>query len=602
MVKFRVCRVAIAVVLGLMGAGTPSVAVAEIFPEIKSHPRLHADRQGFEMLKARLQTDELVRRVAERIRQNADRCLKSALPKHGLTDGKRMLSTSRRVVLQVSTLALAYRLFGDARHLRKAEAIMSAAVAMPDWNPRHFLDVAEMAYGVALGYDWLYDDLAPELRERIAQGLEKNALDPGIARRLDQGAFSNWSQVCPSGVSAAALAIYESVPEKARGYLSSVIDNFKLVMQMYRPHGSYPEGVGYWAFGTGFNVILIANLESAFGTSFGLADQPCFRETGYYPELMTGPSGLCFNYSDCSAIRSPSWVSWWFAQRYGMPEIVEPFVRKAFDRLLSDSTGELFLPTVIFYLFPRPADLTYRLPLAWRADGRLDLAVLRTSWESDAQFAAFKGGKAVAPHGHMDGGSFVYDAKGVRWAWDLGPDGYATVEHHVGEALWRYREGSVRFTIFRLSAAAHNVLTLDGLPHCATGDVRVQTISESPVLEAVLDLSPLYTNATKVIRRGSLSSKGFRIEDSVEGLRSGAPIKWQMMTKAQVWTDGDTLVLSQDGRKLEIRRQVPSTASAWQVDEAPHGAEWEKKNEEFRRISFSVPAASGPTSFAVEFQ
>lgn len=590
-------------VIFLMAAAlAASVVSAVTFPEIKSHPRLYVDQQTFEMLKERMRTDELVRLMADRVRLNADKSLKSPLPKHGLTDGKRMLSTSRRVAEEVSTLALAYRLFGDERHLRKAEALMEAAVAMPDWNPRHFLDVAVMAHGVALGYDWLYDDLKPEARERIAWGLEKNALDPGIARKLDTDHFSNWSQVCPGGVSIAALAIYERVPEKARNYLSSILDYFRLVMKMYRPHGSYPEGVSYWSFGTGYNVVLIANLESAFGTSFGLADQPSFRETGYYPEILTGPTGLCFNYSDCGPNRSPTWISWWFAQRYDMPEVVEPFVRQALTRLLKDPTSGPFMPLAIFYVFPRPANLSYRLPLAWRSDGDIDLAVLRTSWEPDAQFVAFKGGRAVAPHGHMDGGSFVYDAKGVRWAWDLGSDGYASIEHHIGEALWRSCEGSVRYTIFRLSPAAHNVLTLDGLPHRATGDVRVQSISESPVREAVLDLSPLYTNATKVIRRGVLTAKGLRIEDSVEGLRPGAPIKWQMMTKAQVRLNGDRLVLAQDGRELEIRRQVPSTATAWQIDEAPHGKEWEMTNEEYRRISFTVPAVSEPISFAVEFQ
>ena len=88
-------------------------------------------------------------------------------------------------------------------------------------------------------------------------------------------------------------------------------------------------------------------------------------------------------------------------------------------------------------------------------------------------FASLKGGKATSPHGHMDGGSFVYDAKGVRWAWDLGADNYATIEHHIGMELWNYTEGSGRYRVFRLSAAAHNTLMLDGLPHCATGSRSV---------------------------------------------------------------------------------------------------------------------------------
>jgi hypothetical protein len=32
---------------------------------------------------------------------------------------------------------------------------------------RHFLDVAEMTMAVAIGYDWLYDDLSPASRAAI---------------------------------------------------------------------------------------------------------------------------------------------------------------------------------------------------------------------------------------------------------------------------------------------------------------------------------------------------------------------------------------------------------------------------------------------------
>ena len=42
----------------------------------------------------------------------------------------------------------------------------------------------------------------------------------------------------------------------------------------YGPDGGYPEGFGYWGYGTSFQVMLIAALESAFGTDNGGSPKP----------------------------------------------------------------------------------------------------------------------------------------------------------------------------------------------------------------------------------------------------------------------------------------------------------------------------------------
>ena len=50
----------------------------------------------------------------------------------------------------------------------------------------------------------------------------------------------------------------------------------------------------------------------------------------------------------------------------------------------------------------------------------------------DASFLGVKGGMPKYNHGHMDVGSFVFDADGVRWAEDLGSQNY----HSIPEPLW----------------------------------------------------------------------------------------------------------------------------------------------------------------------
>lgn len=571
-------------------------------PAAKPHPRLFSDAAGFESIKTRMSTSELVRLGAGHARKMADMALSRPLPERRITDGRRMLSVSHAVTRDIMNLAMAYRLFGDRRHLEKAESVMCAAAAFDDWNPSHFLDVAVMSLGVAVGYDWLHGDLSAEARELIRSGLVRNGLDAGLAKPRVRTGRTNWAQVCTGGILAAALAVAESEPAKCAAIMADVRRNMPATMRMYLPDGAYPEGPGYWHFGTGYNVVTVAILESATGDDMGLASQPAFRETARYIDMVTGPTGLMFNYSDCSHVRSPSWMTWWFASRFGEPYLVEPFEREAYTRLLNGRNMANLSPLALFWVFPRTADATVRLPLAWRSDGVTDIAVQRSDWTVNARFAAFKGGRGSSPHAHADGGSFVYDAKGVRWAWDLGGENYAKVEHAIGMRLWDRREGSPRFGVYRIGPYSHNTLILDGLPHCVTGDVRVVSLKGGPLSESTLDMTPLFTNATRVIRRGTMLPDGFRISDSVGGLRAGAPIRWAMMTKAQVARDGGDLVLSQDGKTLRLSRSVPPGASGWNVEEAPHGREWESPNRGFRQITFTVPSVPDGVSMDVTFR
>ena len=67
--------------------------------------------------------------------------------------GRRLLGESRRGVKRMVLLAMAYHLTGDRKHATRCEREMLAVAEFRDWNPSHFLDVAEMTFGMAVGYD-----------------------------------------------------------------------------------------------------------------------------------------------------------------------------------------------------------------------------------------------------------------------------------------------------------------------------------------------------------------------------------------------------------------------------------------------------------------
>ena len=62
---------------------------------------------------------------------------------------------------------LVYRLDGNKHCVERAWRELEAAANFPDWNPRHFLDTAEMTHAFAIGYDWLYDVWTTQQRKGI---------------------------------------------------------------------------------------------------------------------------------------------------------------------------------------------------------------------------------------------------------------------------------------------------------------------------------------------------------------------------------------------------------------------------------------------------
>src|SRR5205814_1950681 len=82
------------------------------------------------------------------------------------------------------------------------------------------------------------------------------------------------------GVSRAALAAWEDDPPLAAKTVRRAVELVpQHAMKVYDPDGVYPEGPGYWEYGTSYNVLMIEALRSALGSDFGIASAPGFRQT-----------------------------------------------------------------------------------------------------------------------------------------------------------------------------------------------------------------------------------------------------------------------------------------------------------------------------------
>lgn len=593
----------------------PSASLDEVRALIekapRGHPRLLADADGLAAARRAVERGGLARALGDAVVRQAD--LLDDVP--AITreqEGRRLLGQSRRCVERVVTLAMAHHLTGEDRYVRRAEKEMLTAAGFADWNPSHFLDVAEMTFALAIGYDWLHDRLDPESRGKIREAIVRKGvvLPFETAHRGWVKARNNWGQVCHGGLCAGALAVLEDEPDLAARTVHNAIQHVTHSMAAYAPRGGYPEGPGYWDYGTSYNVLLIGVLESALGTDFGLSLAPGFGETGQYPALMCGPSGEFFNYADGGAGRGPQPALYWFASRHDRPDWLLGEADRLRARIAAlrardaGSGGSRLLPLALLWMGRVEEGMPIRMPLHWQSGGETPVTVHRSSWtDPRAVFVGLKGGSPSANHGQMDVGSFVLDADGERWALDLGAEGYHRIESR-GMNLWDRGQGSDRWKIFRQRNDGHNTLVIDGRLQRAAGTGEIVGFSDAPAFpHSVVDMTSVYEGQASSVRRGValLPSREVLIQDHLRGLRPGARVRWGMITRGEpVELGAPRVELRQGGARLALGIIAPSDRTWSAVDTAKPREEWDSPNPGTRMVAFeSVAPESGELVLAV---
>lgn len=561
----------------------------------KSQPRLVLNKKIEKQLKRQLKSDPVVQNMYNAIKINADSIYDQPLLERKL-QGRRLLGVSREMLWRMNMLGMVYRIEQDKQVLDRINEEVIAVCNFSDWNPSHFLDVAEMSMAVAFALDWTAGSLPPSTIKLAKSALIEKGINPSWHDNDGSPGWvnghNNWNQVCNGGMIAASIAVAEEDPELAAKTISRALDGMVYALVQYSPDGVYPEGSTYWSYGTSFSVVTSAMLESAFGNDYGIADYPAFKESAVFRYLMNTPSGMYYNFADCGDRRSSAGdiVLAWFATQTGNAAFYEK------ERFLMppEEMGKLIrlAGAGLVWLSQYEEEVIEKIPLAWKGDGSNPIVVFRGGDnDSHGYYFGGKGGHASSSHGNMDAGSFIFELNGVRWVIDPGNQAYHELEK-TGFDLWGRCQDCQRWTLLTKNNFGHSTVTVNDELFINDGHVTLENFNDGLKPSATYNMTAVYGSKVKSATRTFTkdSPVSLLIEDEIETNENTKLITWQLMTTADIQLTDDGAILRQNGKELKVLNLSHPELMFSVVSLDPAPLELDRQIKGLKRLELRIPA------------
>ena len=567
------------------------------YSKLAQHPRLMLKEGDIKAVKQKIEYDQPLLTLHNIIERRTSDFIPAEPTKYRMV-GKRLLGRCRAVLERVCYCSYMYLISGDEIYARRAEKEMLAAADFVSWNPSHFLDVAEMITALAIGYDWLYDWLSPESRKTIEDAIIEKGLRTSGKKRWWSKSHNNWNQVCNSGLVMGALAVYERIPEEAQEIIAEALRNNPTAQKEYGPHGVYPEGFGYWEYGTWYEVMLIESLRTALGTSCNLEKAPGFLQSANFMNFMSTPTGATYNFSDCgnpSNMINP--LLYWFALETGDMSLVWQDRERLLNEDFVRGVNRQAPIAMLFASRCNTKDIKPIQDVFWVGNGTQPLFLYREGFDSAEDcYLGVKGGTPKNSHAHMDGGSFIYEWAGVRWAVELGSQDYHSLESK-GIGIWKKGQNSQRWQVYRLNNHSHNTLTINDKLHQYKGMATMTKVHDKKKYKgAEFDLSSLFLDTESVTRTITIDKNDkVTCTDKIESGSTDCSVRWNMTTfaKAEI-IDDHTILLKQEGKELLLRVVSPKSAKAYIMDN--NSGNWYDVKNKGVRVGFTTTIAPNSKS------
>ena len=395
-----------------------------------------------------------------------------------------------------------------------------------------------------------------------------------------------------------ALAVYERVPEEAQKVIAEALQGNPNAQEAYGPDGVYPEGFGYWEYGTWYEVMLIESLRTALGTSCDLEKAPGFLESAKFINFMMTPTGATYNFSDSgNPMNMVNPLLYWFALETGDTSLVWQDRQMILNEERIRGVNRQAPIAMLFAARCNTEDIKPINGRYWYGNGSQPVFLYRSGFNNkEDSYLGVKGGSPMNSHAHMDAGSFIYEWGGVRWAVDLGSQDYHSLESK-GIGIWKKGQHSQRWQVYRLGNYSHNTLTINEQLHQYKGMATMtKVLKKKKYCGAEFDLSTSFID-TKSVKRTIYIDNNDKVTciDNIENHNIECKVRWNMCTfaKAEI-IDDHTISLKQEGKEVILRVVSPKSAKAY-IMENNSGNWYDVKNKGVR-VGFTTTIAPSSKS------
>ncbi len=395
--------------------------------------------------------------------------------------------------MAICNLSLLYVLSHDKKYLDEAIRFMDGVCGYEAWGNAHLVNVDLSAsfilFGLSLGYNWLYDDLTAEQKDRYKNKLAKHGKIMYDFKKETEGHgwstayYQNHNWINLTGLYLTSYVLNE-LPE-ARNWRDCAKENFEIVYKLMADDGSNYEGVTYWRYG-GMWLYLYAMLAKDLEGVNYFSKSQYLQKTFYYRLYQTDATlRKQLNFGDCHDRYSshPVWVYYLYANvyndGYAQSYADDIFNNHLYEEQYNSKVKPGILPEMwLTYLAYNPtikkSNLCDLPKVKFFED--LGLVSIRNSWKKDATVFSIKCGHPGGKK-QWENGWKIENENGFKIL--------ALSHHHPDNLSYIYNKGEDYFAIddgYNRNAKPyhHNLLLVDGeeCDHMDINDVYMASVRD----------------------------------------------------------------------------------------------------------------------------
>ena len=428
-------------------------------PRASQHPRIFITKDRIEEIKVQIKTDEFLQKAYEGIKKDANKKSKKALPKFHSNYGGNGTANARYWDEDIMPMMMVYWIDGEEKYLQKSIDIAMALADFPEYGPVESLSAAEAAVSLAVAYDWLYDYLTVEQREKIKEAIVEKRMKEDLLKYkklhplshiVSHGGWVDWGNNFTTngneGVMSTIAVMWDEEPELCKELLRYFFRSMETVFEELLPDGGGREGIGYLVGGSiAESLNAFMHLVDLAGTDYNYLHAKQYKDALESHIYLAGSEGR-FIYADDNRSPVVNGPEFLWVGKYMSPMTYE-YRLDTLERYPEDAT--FFVTDMIDY------DPNYVPSFDDRELGKMyrksEAAGFRNSWQKEFNtFVGFKGGDSVMSHSHRDLGSFVFESNGVRWFGDHGMIFYLyTNKSARGNMAYNHRAEGHNVLMFR---------------------------------------------------------------------------------------------------------------------------------------------------------